>query len=194
MKTLLGEQKLQRLVTYVRLSNHIEGSIAEIGVYKGGSAMSIARNKREDKRLFLFDTFDGLPQECEKDNHHKKGDFADTSLESVREGLKNFDNVYIHKGLFPHETGTAIWNEVFSLVHIDVDLYKSYVDTLNFIWSRVVKGGIVVMDDYNASTCLGAKLAVDEFFYDKREALIWSCMSQICAVKGSEAHIPFRML
>ena len=186
MKTLLGAHKLGRLVVYVKLSNQIEGSIAEVGVYKGGSAEAIAKNKRSDKRLFLFDTFEGMPETCDKDNYHKRGDFADTSMESVQAGLAKYKNVHIHKGLFPQDTGHFVAEERFSLVHIDVDIYRSYMDTLEFLWPRVVRGGVVVMDDYNGKACLGAKAAVDEFFSSRRESLVWACQSQVCVVKGSD--------
>ena len=60
-----------------------DGYIAEVGVYKGGSAKLINKLLPED-RLYLFDTFDGMPEvDEEKDSFHKRGDFNDTSLQSV---------------------------------------------------------------------------------------------------------------
>ena len=193
MRTLLNTKKLERLILYTHLSNHICGSIVEVGVYKGGSAEAIAKTKINDKKLFLFDTFEGMPQECEHDNYHKKGDFSDTSLESVVQGLGRFKNVFVHRGLFPQETGGFLGRETFSMVHIDVDIYKSYMDCLNFLWPRIVKGGIIIFDDYNEKTCLGAKLAVDEFFAAKKEPLIWPCFAQICAVKSTDATLPIKL-
>lgn len=48
-------------------------------------------------------------------------------------------------------------------LHLDVDIYDSYKNCLNFFHEKMIKGGIMVFDDYNANTCLGAKKAVDEF-------------------------------
>lgn len=52
----------------------------------------------------------------------------------------------------------------FSLVHIDVDIYRPTLDALEFFWDRVTPGGMVVCDDYGFSTCPGATAAMDEFF------------------------------
>jgi O-methyltransferase len=48
-----------------------------------------------------------------------------------------------------------------------LDIYKSIVDSLNFIWPRLSSGGIIVFDDYGFPTCPGAREAVDDFFSGK---------------------------
>jgi len=181
--TLLGNLRQEKLKIYINLSNYLSGNLAEIGVYKGGSAEIIAKNKNEHKKLFLFDTFEGMPEINENDNHHKKNDFNDTSFEKVKELLESYKNVFIYKGIFPQQNSEIIKEEKFSLVHLDVDIYESYKNCLEFFYSRLISGGLLILDDYNAVTCAGAKLAVDEFFKFKPEKPIWDTFSQAVIVK-----------
>jgi len=53
------------------------------------------------------------------------------------------------------------------LVHIDVDLYKPTLSSLEFFFPKIVKGGALICDDYNASAFPGAKGAWDKYFTDK---------------------------
>ena len=57
-----------------------------------------------------------------------------------------------------------IKNEKFSFVHIDVDLYEPTMKSLEFFFPRLVKGGIIVCDDYNSNIFNGAKKAWDKYF------------------------------
>ena len=50
----------------------------------------------------------------------------------------------------------------FILVHMDVDLYEPYRDSIEFFFPRLVEGGAMVFDDYGLTQFPGAKLAIDE--------------------------------
>ena len=181
--TILDGSRQEKLKIYINFSNYLSGNIAEVGVYKGGSAEIIAKSKNKNKKLFIFDTFEGMPNVNEKDNHHKKSDFKDTSFEKVKQALSSYENVFVYKGIFPEKNSEIILNEKFSLVHLDVDIYESYKNCLEFFYPRLISGGLLILDDYNAPSCLGAKLAVDEFFNQKPEKPIWNTLSQAVIVK-----------
>lgn len=57
------------------IDNSIEGDIVECGVWKGGSMMLMAYLLKQsgqcDRRLFLYDTFDGLPEPGDSDVDYK---------------------------------------------------------------------------------------------------------------------------
>lgn len=167
-----------QLYTAVLNTNKIKGDIAEVGVYKGGSARIICEVKR-NKKLYLFDTFEGLPEVDAIDTLFKKGEFC-SSIKEVKEYLKEFKNVYFFKGFFP-QTSTPIKNNTFSLVHLDVDIYKSTLDSLKFFYPRMEKGGIIISHDYINSA--GVTEAFDEFFKKKKEPLIELSGSQVMVVK-----------
>jgi len=158
----------------VRLTAKIKGDIAEVGVYKGGSAKLICEAKGK-RSLHLFDTFEGLPDPGESDFGHskrlkrsrkyKKGEYKG-SLEEVKTKLQKYPNVFFYKGLFP-ATAKPIEHKVFSFVNLDVDLYKSTMDALKFFYPKLSRGGIIISHDYNYAA--GVTTAFDEFFVDKLE-------------------------
>lgn len=84
-----------------RSQSRLEGDMAEVGVYQGGSAKIICEAK-DQRALHLFDTFAGLPKVSEKDTHFgvkywKDGEFSNTSEEAVRAYLSRYKNVFFIK-------------------------------------------------------------------------------------------------
>jgi hypothetical protein len=94
------------------------------------------------------------------------------SEQYVKDLLNDYINCRIYKGIFPADTGSYVKNKMFKLVHLDVDIYMSYKNSLDFFYPRMIKNGIVIMDDYRLKFCFGAKKAIDEFMSNKPEKLI----------------------
>jgi O-methyltransferase len=167
---------------------HTDGDFAECGVYKGGTAFLIAyaqkNNGVREKRLHLFDTFAGMPADAGRDpSRHKESDFGDTSLDAIKEYLGDFPYMAFHPGIIP-ETFEAVKDSNFAFVHIDVDLYQTAKDCCDFFYERMVRGGIMIFDDYGFPRYrLAEKRAVDEFFSDKPESPISLCTGQCIVIK-----------
>src|SRR3989338_3807176 len=144
----------------VQKTEKVDGVIAEVGVYKGGSAKLI--REVTQKPLHLFDTFEGLPSLCEHDDpgQFHKGDYS-ASLESVKNYLKDYTNISFYKGVFPSGV-EPVRSKRFSFVHLDVDIYESTLNCLEFFYPRMSKGGVIISHDYPDSR--GVKKAFDEFF------------------------------
>ncbi len=155
------------LWTLLRQAMRIEGDVWECGVYKGGTAAMMAATLRDNpvfkKRLFLFDTFHGMPETDGEKDIHRKGDFKDTSVDAVSRYVGVDETCVIRQGVIP---GTFIGLESarIAFAHVDVDIYRSVLDCLVFIWPRLTLCGFMVFDDYGFPTCPGARAAVDEFF------------------------------
>ncbi len=163
----------------VKRTEKVKGDIAEVGVYKGGSAKLICEAKG-NKTLHLFDTFEGTPKVDEIDTpQFYKGQYA-ALLEDVKNYLKKYKNVYFYKGLFP-ATAEPVKDKKFSFVNLDVDTYRSTLDCLKFFYSRMNKGGIIISHDYISAP--GVRKAFDEFFKDKPEPIIEMSGSQCLIVK-----------
>ena len=175
---LLGTDEAFQIYMAVKNTSKIEGDIAEVGVYAGGSANLICKAKG-DKMLHLFDTFEGLPKVEEIDKKFSKGEFS-ASLEEVKSNLRNCKNVYFYKGLFPN-TVIPVQDKKFSFVHLDVDIYKSTLDCLDFFYPRMVKAGIIISHDYFLGG--GVRKAFEEFFENKPEPIIPISQSQCLVVK-----------
>lgn len=175
-RTLVSAGSQFVLYTMLRQALRLEGNVWECGVYKGGTAAMMAaliEAQGSDKRLYLFDTFEGMPATDAKRDWHKQGDFADTSLEAAAGYIGHGGMCVYRKGYIP-DTFAGLESERIAFAHIDVDVYKSIMDCLAFIWPRLSVGGMIVLDDYGLPSCPGARTAVDEFF--RREACRPLCL------------------
>ncbi len=177
---LLEDIEAYHIYMAVRQTRKVPGDIAEVGVYRGGSAKIICAAKGE-RQLHLFDTFEGLPKVDEVDAvwPFYEGKFA-ASFEDVRKYLNNESNVFFYKGIFPDTSG-PVTDQTFSLVNLDVDTYESTKQCLRFFYSRMSPGGIIISHDY--LTAPGVRKAFDEFFMDKVEPVIETAGSQCFVVK-----------
>lgn len=179
-------------VLYQAVSSSIDlvGDVAEVGVYRGGTARLIARAlEGSGKTLHLFDTFSGMPEVDSQVDYHRKDDFADTSVEAVERVLQGLGKYRLHPGCFP-ESAAGLSSTVFCFAHIDVDIYRSVIDACRFFWPRLAAGGAILFDDYGHVSCRGAKKAVDEFFASSRCLRFYIPTGQYIAVKTQAAEGP----
>lgn len=186
-KTLVSLDRCYVLYTLLRQALHLPGNVWECGVYKGGTAAMMAAilsDHGPSKRLFLFDTFAGMPETDGEKDWHKKGDFSDTSLETVSAYVGHSELCVIRQGFIP-DTFAGLESEQIAFAHIDVDIHKSIIDSLEFIWPRLSTGGFVVFDDYGFPTCPGARTAVDSFFANKTCVPLCLSTGQAVVFKGN---------
>jgi len=149
----------------------LEGSIIEVGVWRGGIARHLA-DIFPGRKIFLADTFTGIPYVSKYDNHYRVGSFSDVDIEQVRSIFPE-ENAEILQGIFPGEFQGRLDGERFGVVHLDVDVYQGYRDSLEFLYPRTVSGGLVMLDDYKCPLTEGATIAVDEFLSDKPENVLF---------------------
>jgi O-methyltransferase len=155
-----------------------KANVAECGTWRGLSSYQISdillKNGFKNK-FYVFDSFEGLsdfedadiPTHGIKDIEARKKHFA-CDLDVVQDNLQKFNFIDFKQGWIPHRF-PEVENEKFAFVHIDVDLYQPIKDSLEFFYPRMIKGGIIVLDDYGANYFPGAKKAVDEFLADKED-------------------------
>jgi len=158
------------------------GSTAECGSYKGLSSFIICRRTQPGGTHHIFDSFEGLSRPDPADGTAwSEGDMA-IGEDEVLDNLIGFD-VRAHKGWIP-ERFSDVDDEKFVLVHIDVDLYQPTYESLKFFYDRVVRGGLIVCDDYGFRSCPGARRAVDEFLIDKSEVVLSIPTGQGVIIRG----------
>jgi O-methyltransferase len=176
---LIDDNEACQIFMAVKRTEKIKGEIAEVGVYKGGSARVICEAKG-DRSFHLFDTFDGLPKVSKVDSPwFFKGQYA-ACLNDVKSCLEIYKNVHFYKGVFPATSG-PIEDKTFCFVHLDVDTYESTLDCLSFFYPRMGQGGVLISHDYTSAA--GVRKAFDEFFNEKREPIIELPGSQCLIVK-----------
>lgn len=173
--------RLGKMLAHYELYRRIvglPGEILEFGVYKGASLIRFAtfRNLLENsysRKIVGFDAFGEFPRESINlqtdldfisSFESAGGDGLDVSEVEQIVNLKKFDNVNLIKGnilqTLPNflEKNSALR---ISLLHLDMDVKEPTEYVLKQLFSRMVPGGIIVLDDYG--TVQGESLAIDEF-------------------------------
>ena len=160
---------------------NMPGDFAEVGVFQGSTAKMVCEVKGE-RPLHLFDTFEGLPPGTTATEKivYAKTKYA-CSFEAVQRHLSGYPEVHFHKGLFPASAGSLSPDREFAFVHLDVDLYKSTLDCLQYFYPRLLPGGILLSHDY--SILEGVERAFTEFLADKPERLIELPTTQCMLIK-----------
>lgn len=159
------------LAIYTIEKEKIKGNFAELGVFRG-EASKIIHSIAPEKKLYLFDTFEGFPTEF-IENRGDTHRFKDTNLEIVEKNIGNLDNIIIRKGIFP-ETAKGLESETFSFVYLDADLFKSTLEGLKFFYPRISEGGYLFIHDYHnpRESNAGVLRAVRKFMRDKKEKIL----------------------
>lgn len=162
----------------------IEGSAAEVGVFKGDFAKEI-NMAFPDRRLFLFDTFEGF---AERDlNHEKNVHSFSSQVVEMAETMNYFKETHtdivlgkmlhpelceIKKGYFPETFSDDIRNERFAFVSLDADLYQPIKAGLEIFYPLMSRGGVILVHDYFSVSFLGAAAAVNEFAAESDAVLL----------------------
>ena len=158
------------------LREEVPGAFAEVGVYLGSSSRVI-HGLAPDRRMYLFDTFEGFPEGDLKGWEQKCGvrwspDTFRSSVELVKRNMGDTRNVHFRKGYFP-ETAKGLEDERFAFVNLDVDLRKPTLAGLEFFYPRMNRGAYLFVHDYNNPEAdRGVSEAVDLFFKDKKECIV----------------------
>ncbi len=186
--TACSRDRCYILWTTLRQALALPGDVIECGVFRGGTALLEAMTLREaseagTRKLHLFDSFEGMPETAEGIDRFKAGDFSTTSKARVQALLSDFPFVEIHAGFIP-ATFEDVRIEQICWAHIDVDLYQSVRDSIDFVYPRLCPGGIMIFDDYGFPSCPGARKAVDEAFAGRLEVPICLPTGQCLVIKS----------
>ena len=184
--TMTSPERIFGLIEAVKyISQHkIEGDITECGVWKGGSMLAIAKTLQymndANRQLYLYDTFSGMstPTEADKTIDNKK------AADMLKKSDNKTSEVWAYSGLDEVKATMARSGYTGSLVHfvegkvedtiprvlpgkiallrLDTDWYESTRHELIHLFPLLVKGGVLIIDDYGFWK--GARKAVDEYF------------------------------
>ena len=190
--------------TVSQLESHgVGGAIIEAGCALGGSAIVLAAAKRRDRPMYVYDTFEMIPPPSEKDPPevheryrvivsgqsmgidggvyygYESGLYGKVHASFATYGVPVEENsVHLIKGLF-QETLTCDWPVAFA--HLDCDWYESVMTCLHRIEPRLVRGGTLVIDDYEAWG--GCRRAVEEYFAQRRDGIEFVQRTRLHIVK-----------
>ena len=156
---------LRKCIAILKERN-VKGNMAEVGVYTGEFSKLFNRYF-PDKKLYLFDTFEGFDSAditTEQKNGFsaaQAGEFSETTVELVMGRMPHPEKCIPRKGWFP-DSAAGI-SEQFALVRLDVDLYEPTLAGLRWFGERLSSGGCLIVDDYFNESYAGVRAAVDEY-------------------------------
>lgn len=197
----------------------IPGNLVELGCHSGSTAAIMKKTMNlmnSEKELHLYDSFEGIPSTSKEDEGTKlwRGSCKSTKKDVIDNFNKfDLDLPIIHKGWFKDTLPNELPEKI-CFAHLDGDLYNSIKISLESIYNRISKGGVILIDDYYDSevhkkiekdlnenkrnigqkrryiikdVAPGVKKAVDEFLRDKKEEIF-------VLVSGDDCHAYFKKL
>ncbi len=162
-----------------KMTMNIPGAIVECGVFKGTSLARFAmfRDLFGDpfsKNIIGFDTFGKFPETSYEPDKEKREQFIKVageqsiSIDQMKQVLKHKKcdrSVELIPGnicrTVPEYVSSSGQFEI-SLLNLDVDIYEPSVTILNHLYPKIIKGGVLILDDYGSFE--GETKAVDEYF------------------------------
>jgi O-methyltransferase len=183
---------LYQSVQYV-IKNNIPGDFVECGVWKGGSAMLIAKtlvaSNITNRKIYLYDTFEGMSEPTEKDVDFKgenasklltdsdkfsqKSVWCYSAIDEVKNNLytTNYpsENLIFVKGKVEDTIPTTIPTQI-SLLRLDTDWHESTHHEFVHLFPILSKQGVLIVDDYGHWK--GAREATDQYFSDNNIHLL----------------------
>jgi O-methyltransferase len=131
----------------------IPGDVVECGTYRGGSAAILGTTLSAGQRLWLFDSFQGMPPVTSVDGT-EAGQYVGKGVASEQEVMEILtavgvapDQYYIRKGWF-NESFQLPLPERIAFLHCDADWFESVLLVLESLYPRVQEGGCIVLDDF----------------------------------------------
>lgn len=157
--TMVGQRRLDNVQACVEevLKNEIPGDFIETGAWRGGTTIFMRALLKAygitDRVVWVADSFEGMPvpKSASDGWDLSKVDYVKVSLEKVKSNFERFgmldDQVKFLKGWFC-ETLPKAPIEKLAILRLDGDLYSSTLDALENLYSKVSRGGYVIVDDY----------------------------------------------
>ena len=174
--TMIGRVRLRSLRELVTtaIRERVQGDLIETGAWRGGACI-LMRAALEafgdlERRVFVADSFEGLPAPDAENYPSDRGDTHHTfeelsvSLDEVKANFSKYglldDRVVFLKGWFKDTLAAAPIDRL-AVLRLDGDMYESTMDALSALYDKVSAGGFIIIDDYG---CIeGCRRAVDDF-------------------------------
>lgn len=173
--TMIGLKRLDNLQSCIEtvLNEGVEGDFIETGVWRGGACIFmravLAAYGVEDRKVFVADSFKGLPEPdfkkypVDKDDTFHEHVVLSVLKEQVEDNFRKYglldDQVVFLQGWF-QDTLPHAPIEKLSILRLDGDMYGSTIESLESLYPKLSVGGFCIIDDYALPNC---KLAVNDY-------------------------------
>ena len=194
--TMTSPERIQALIDAVRyvVANKIEGDLVECGVWRGGSMMAAALTLKslgdEQRRLYLYDTFEGMSaptsedvardgQKAEKKFSNRRlsedtSDWCRSPIDDVKANLVttgySANKMHFIKGKVEDVIPEHMPAGPVAILRLDTDWYESTRHEMQYLYPRLVRNGVLIIDDYGHWQ--GARKAIDEYIAEHNLCLL----------------------
>ena len=168
----------ENLCEALELTKDVEGDFVEIGVFRGGSAVTAMNYIRQlnivegipARKAWLLDTFDGFnyPEATKSADIFWAGTHRLSGPEAMKKQIGDLvSNIgvpfeLVESNICSSELPPGIGK--ISVANIDVDMYEAVLAALHKCADRMADGGIMICEDAASTPALyGAFLAMEEF-------------------------------
>ena len=193
----VAPQETAEIVKLAEKCLSCDGDFVEFGCYRGDTSVELAkilrgaqlestkntnstRSENADldnpaeaaktsKRLWLYDSFAGLPPKTAEDQSAAGDQFQAGELPATKRALLDrfrragLPRPIVRKAFFDQLDPARDLPDEIAFAFLDGDLYRSIKTSLKLVWPRLSPGAIVIVHDYNNPELPGVARAVDEF-------------------------------
>ena len=174
----VSELETEKILEIARECLMVDGNFVELGCYRGDTSLLLAELLVEKsvensaKKLWIYDSFEGLPEKGKKDfseigKDFQQGELAVTKREVKARFLRAGLPVPVIKKAWFNELIGADLPEKIAFAFLDGDLYESIRDSLRLVENKMSKGGVIMVHDYDNQALPGVAKAVDEWLRDR---------------------------
>lgn len=173
----INHSELDLILDCLRQTLAIDGDVVEFGCYAGDTSVELASVIKNipDKWLWLYDSFEGLPEKSEADLstlgwRFKEGELkvSESTIEHKFKKL-NLPDPVIKKAWFNQLDPKVDLPNHISFALLDGDFYDSIKTSLNLVFPKMSPKSIVTVHDYRNPALPGSAKAVDEFINHHRD-------------------------
>lgn len=165
--------------TLAEMVKNLEGDFVECGVNTGAFSRAIIdyiEFNETGKSFYLFDTYEGLVDAQITENERKEGigEYLSTYVpvyDQVKSTFSGF-NTKVIKGIVPESLSQFAGSSVCYL-SIDMNVVAPEIAAANFFWDKLVKGGVMILDDYGFPAHINQKMAFDSFAKEKGVSILY---------------------
>lgn len=169
----VSELETEKIIEIAKEQVGAPGDFVELGCYKGDTSLLLAEVLGDsDKKLWIYDSFEGLPEKSTEDasvigENFKGGELFVTKREVKERFLRAGLPVPIIKKAWFKDLQDEDLPEVISFAFLDGDFYDSIKDSLKLVENKMNSGAKIIIHDYNNEALPGVKKAVNEWLAGK---------------------------
>ena len=173
----VSRTETDKLLEFARNCLAVSGDFVELGCYKGDTSLLLADILRgTGKILYIYDSFEGLPEKTNKDEsaageNFKGGELYVTKREVKERFLRANLPVPVIKKAWFNELGGADLPGKIAFAFLDGDFYESIRDSLKLVENKMAEGSVIIVHDYNNPALPGVAKAVDEWIRSRKRKI-----------------------